>query len=250
MRAALVAVLLVILAAAAAIDAPARSTAFWGWRYGPISGAITLTTTSPRLACSDDSRNERRVIAGTYRTTFTGRAFRRERAAADIEYSTAAGGPAGNSVPLDLRLSRAFQESIHTRTITEDDEGNAICTLTEELCSGTEAKTLRRASNRLNIFMRPGGRVRVYPSLPGGGPFGTCARGAGDPNSTWDVVRLGKLFPVGLLNRPRSTFRFAWRGRVRGETDSGTLVSGQLTYQASVGLRRMPGTPPARCRVC
>lgn len=250
MRAGIVAVLLALLAAAATIDARARSTAFWGWRYGPISGTVMLTAASPRLVCMEESRNERRVVAGTYRTTFTGRSMRRERAGPDIEYSTAAGGPAGNAEPIDLRLRRSFQETIHVRTITIDDQGEEVCTLSEESCSGTEAKTLRRASNRLNLFMRPGGKVRVYPSLPGGGPFGTCARGAGEPNSTWDVVRLGRHFPVGLLNRPRSMFRFAWRGRVRGETDQNVLVSGLLDYRAQVGLVRMPGTPPARCRVC
>lgn len=251
MRASLAAVVAgALLGLSLAVDAPARSTAFWGWRYGPITGTVTLTTTSARLACAENVRNERRVIAGTYRTTFTGRSMRQTRAASDIEYNLAAGGPAGNTEPIDLRLSRSFQESVQTRTITINDLGEEVCTLTEELCSGIETKVLRRASNRLNVRMRPRGRVFVYPSLPGGGPFGTCARGAGEPNSTWDVVRLGKLFPLGLFNVRRSTLRFAWRGRVRGETEQGTTVAGSLDYRAQVGLARMPGTPRARCKVC
>lgn len=251
MRAGLAAVVAgALLGLSLAVDAPARSTAFWGWRYGPISGTVTLTTTSPRLVCAEGARNERRVVQATYRTTFTGRSMRQIRAASDIEYNLAAGGPAGNTEPIDVRLSRSFQETIHVRTIVINDLGEEVCTLSDEPCSGTEIKALRRASNRLNVRMRPGGRVRIYPSLPGGGPFGTCARGAGEPNSTWDVVRLGKVFPLALFNVRRSTLRFAWRGRVRGETERGTPVAGSLDYRAQVGLVRLPGTPRARCRVC
>jgi hypothetical protein len=251
MRSVALAAAVALVSAGASFAAPDRSTAYWGWRYGPISGSATLTTTSPRLVCTGRDETERRVISGTYRASFTGTSMRRTRAAADIEYNTAAGGPAGNTEPISLRVRRSSEEIVHVRTVTEDEQGNLICTLEERRCTKSETKTFRRASNRLNVWMR-GTRVRIIPSLPGGGgvALGTCTPGVGEPDVLWPDLAFTKIFPVGVFNRSRSTLRFAWSGRRQGRTESGVALVGQLVYRASVGLRRLPGTPPARCRVC
>jgi hypothetical protein len=252
MRSVAVAALVALASAAASLAATERSAQYHGWRYGPISGAVTLTTTSPPLACTAGAGNERRVVSGTYRASFTGRSMRRFRLAADIEYSLAAGGPAGNTEPIALRVRRSADETVHVRTVTEDEEGNEICVLDERRCTKSETKTFRRASNRLNVWMRPGSRVRIIPSLPGGGGvvLATCTPGIGEPDVLWPDLAFTRTFPVGVFNRPRSTLRFAWSGRRQGRTESGVALAGQLVYRASVGLVRLPGTPPARCRVC
>jgi hypothetical protein len=243
----IVAAVALLTAAASSFAAPDRSSRFVGWRYGPISGSATLTATSARLVCSGHDRNERRVISGAYKLSFTGRSMRRTRAAADFGYNLAAGGPAGNTEPIAMRLRRSSEETVQIRTITFDDEGNEICTLTERPCTSNETKELRSAANRLNVMMVRA-RVRIYP--PNALRFGTCAPGLAEPNSVWPVAVFGRFFPLALFNRPRARFRFAWSGRVRSETETGVPVTGALTYNASIAVVRMPGTPPARCRVC
>lgn len=240
-----------LVGSTASLAATDRSAQYHGWRYGPISGTVTLTATSPRLVCTGSDASARRVISGTYRASFTGTSLRQTRAAADIEYSLAAGGPAGNTEPIALRVRRSADEIVHVRTVTEDDEGNQVCVLEERRCTRSETRTFRRASNRLNIWMR-GARVRIIPSLPGGGGvvLSTCTPGIGEPGVLWSPLAFTKVFPLGVFNRPRSTLRFAWSGRRHGRTETGVAVAGQLVYRASVGLVRLPGTPPARCRVC
>jgi hypothetical protein len=240
-----------LLAAGSSFAAPDRSAQNQGWRYGPVSGTVSLVTTSPRLVCTGDDRNARRVIHGTYGASFTGTSMRRTRAAADIEYSSAAGGPAGNTEPIALRVRRTTEEIVHVRTVTEDDQGNEICTLEERPCTKSETKTFRRASNRLNIWMRPSG-VRIIPSLPGGGGvvLSTCAPGIGEPAVLWPDIAFTRSFPLGLFNRPRAMLRFAWSGRRRGQSETGVPLVGQLVYRAGVGLVRLPGTPRATCRAC
>ena len=252
MRGAVLIVAVAFLAAASAFAAPDRSTQFHGWRYGPIGGTVRLTTTSPRLVCTGRDESDRRVISGTYRASFTGTSMRQARAASDIEYNLAAGGPAGNTEPIALRVRRSSEEIVHVRTVTEDDEGSEICTLTERTCAKSETKTFRRASNRLNVWMRRGSRVRIIPSLPGAGGvvLTTCTPGIGEPDILWPDLAFSKSFPLAVFNRPRSTLRFAWSGRRQGQTESGVPLVGQLVSRANVGIRRLPGTPPARCRVC
>jgi hypothetical protein len=237
--------------AASALAGPQREQAYHGWRYGPISGSVTLTTTSPSLVCTGDDTDARRVIAGTYRASFTGTSMRQIRAASDIEYNGAAGGPAGNTEPIALRVRRSAEETVQLRTVTEDDQGNQVCALIERQCSLAETKTFRRASNRLNVWMR-GARVRIIPSLPGGGGvvLHTCTPGVGEPDLLWPDIAFQKTFPIGVFNRARSTLRFAWSGRRQARSETGIALSGQLSYRATVSIRRLPGTPPARCRVC
>src|SRR6266508_3484824 len=100
MRAVVIGLLIALIASAASVAAPNRSTTYLGWRYGPISGSATLTITAPRLTCPGNNRDERRLIRATYRLAFTGTSMRRNRAAADIGYNLAAGGPAGNTEPI------------------------------------------------------------------------------------------------------------------------------------------------------
>ena len=249
MRLVAVAVLTAALGAASAAFASLEgANAFWGWRYGPISGTATLTATSPLLTCPGTERNERRVIRGTYRLSFTGTSMRRTRAAADLGYNFAAGGPAGNTEPIRMRVRRSSEETVQNRRITYDNFDNPICTLLEEHCTSSGTRELRRASNRLNVWMRARGRVHIYP--PHAVDFSTCAPDVALPNSVWPEAAFGKLFPTALFNRARAAFRFAWNGRVRGETETGVAVTGTLTYRSSIGVVRMPGTPPARCKVC
>jgi hypothetical protein len=240
-----------LLGAASSFAAPERQQAYWGWRYGPISGSVSLTTTSPRLVCTGEDTDARRVIAGTYRASFTGTSMRQIRAASDIEFNLAAGGPAGNTEPIALRVRRSAEETVQLRTVTEDDQGNQVCALTERQCSLAETKTFRRASNRLNVWMR-GSRVRIIPSLPGSGGvvLTTCTPGIGEPDLLWPDLVFQKTFPIGVFNRARSTLRFAWNGRRQARSETGIALTGQLSYRATVGIRRLPGTPPARCRVC
>jgi hypothetical protein len=240
-----------LIGAGSAAAGTDRSMQYHGWRYGPISGSVTLTATSPRLECAGAESNARRVISGTYRASFTGTSMRRTRAAADIEFNLAAGGPAGNTEPVALRVRRSADETVHVRTVTEDSEGNLQCSLEERRCTKSETKTFRRASNRLNVWMR-GARVRIIPSLPGAGGvvLSTCTPGIGEPDVLWPDLAFTKVFPLAVFNRPRATLRFAWSGRRQGRTEQGVALTGQLTYRATVGIRRMPGTPTARCRVC
>jgi hypothetical protein len=148
-------------------------------------------------------------------------------------------------------VRRSAEEAVHVRTVTEDDEGNQLCSLEERRCTRAETKTFRRASNRLNVWMR-GARTRIIPSLPGAGgvALSTCSPGIGEPAVLWPDLAFTKSFPTGVFNRPSSTLRFAWSGRRQGQTESGVPLVGHLTYRATVGIRRMPGTPPARCKVC
>jgi hypothetical protein len=251
MRWLLFAAVVALLGAASSSAASERNQAYWGWRYGPISGNVTLTTTSPPLVCTGDDTDARRVITGTYRASFTGTSMRQTRAASDIEYNLAAGGPAGNTEPIALRVRRSAEETVQLRTVTEDEQGNQVCALTERQCSLAETKTFRRASNRLNVWMR-GSRVRIIPSLPGGGGvvLHTCTPGIGEPDLLWPDIAFQKTFPIGVFNRARSTLRFAWSGRRQARSETGIALTGQLSYRATVGIRRLPGTPPARCRVC
>lgn len=236
-----------LLAAGASVAAPDRSAQYHGWRYGAISGSVTLTTTSPRLVCSGRDRDEKRVIRGTYRISFTGTSMRRTRAAADISYNLAAGGPAGNTEPVAMRARRSFEELIQVKTVTENDLGEQICELDDRTCTKSDTKLLRRASNRLNVRMRRGGTVQIHP--PDRVGFDGCA--ADVPGT--DLLIAGdsaQVFPIRLFNRQRAVLRFASSRRAGGRTETGAPVTGRFVYSASIGLRRMPGTPPASCRVC
>jgi hypothetical protein len=249
MRAVVIGLLVALSAAAASVAAPNQSQRYQGWRYGPISGSATLAATAPTLTCPGNNRNERRVVRATYRISFTGTSMRRTRAAADIGYNLAAGGPAGNTEPIALRMRRSTNELVQVRTVTFDDLGNPICTLTEQPCAQSDTKQLRSASQRLNVWMRPGGRVRVNPPTPFF--FLQCDRNVPDTNwlfSGGDVN--GPRFPLALFNRRRATLRFARRDPGGGQTEAGVRVTGTYVYRASIGIVRMPGTPPARCKVC
>jgi hypothetical protein len=249
MRLVAVAVLTATLgAASAAFASPDRATAYWGWRYGPISGSATLTATSPVLTCPGNLRNERRLIQGAYRLSFTGTSMRRTRAAADINYSIAAGGPAGNTEPIRTRVRGSSVETVQIRTITYDNFDNPICTLEGRRCTSGGTREFRKVANRLNVWPRPRARVHIYP--PRAIDFSTCAPDVGHPNSVWPVAAFGKLFPYAWFNRARAVFKFAWSGRVKGETETGVPITGTLTYRSSIGIVRMPGTPRARCRAC
>jgi hypothetical protein len=234
-------------AASSALAAPERSSATWGWRYGHVSGTATMTVTSPRLACTAEADTERRVLRGVYRVSFTGRSMRRFRGGVDIEYSPVAGGPAGNTQPIAFHARRSIEELVHIRTITENEQGEPVCTLAERSCTRTDTPRMRNFGNRLNVWMRPGGRVRVYPPHAVG--FGRCAYDA--PRS--DIVvadTFGRVFPLALFNRPQSILRFASTSKGRGQTESGAPVTGTYVYRAAIGLRRLPGTPRAYCRTC
>lgn len=232
-------VVVALVAAASAFAALERSERYLGWRYGPIPGSATLTTTAPLLACTGNDENARRVIRGTYAASFTGTSMRRTRAAA--------GGPAGNSEPIRMRIRQSSQETVHVRTVTINDLGEQVCTLSAERCSRTGTRDYPRASNRLNLSMQ-GRRVRIIPSLPGAGAFNSCS-GRGEPNALWSDIAFAKKFRLALFNQPTATLRFAWSGPRRRGVPGYTLTE-RLTYRASVGIRRLPGTPRARCRVC
>jgi hypothetical protein len=224
-----------------------RRSATWGWRYGPISGTATLTMTSPALTCSPSARAEKRVIRGKYRVSFTGTSMRRSRTGVDIEYSPVAGGPAGNTQPIAFSARRTIEELVHVRTITFNDLGEPICTLEERPCTTNDSRRMRNFGNRLNVRMRPGGRVRVNP--PHGVAFGTCAPDATD----WDLLlgdTFGEMFAIAVFNRPRAALRFASTSRGRGQTETGAPVTAGYVYRASIGIRRLPGTPLVRCKTC
>jgi hypothetical protein len=250
MRAAVaIGLLAALTAAAGSVAAPDQSPRYVGRRYGPISGTVTLTTTAPALTCPGNNRDERRVIRATYRVSFTGASMRRTRAAADVGYNHPSGGPAGNTEPMALRMRRSTNELVQARTVTFDDLGNPICTVTEQPCAKSDTKQLRSASQRLNVWMRPRGQVRVNPPIPL--YVLECDRLAPDTNllfSGGDVA--GPRFPLAVFNRPRSVLRFASTSRGRGQTETGAPVEATLVYRASIGIVRMPGTPAARCKVC
>ena len=250
MRAAVaIGLLAALTAAAASVAAPNRSTQYVGWRYGPISGSLTMTTTAPALTCPGNNRDERRSIRGTYRVSFTGTSMRRTRAAADIGYNHAAGGPAGNTEPFALRMRRSTSEVVQVRTVTFDDLGNPICTISEQVCVNSDTKRLRSASQRLNVWMRPRGQVRVNPPRPFF--FLACDRSAPGANLLfYGGDADGPRFPLALFNRPRSVFRFASTSRAGGQTQTGARVIGTIRFNASIGILRMPGTPLASCKVC
>jgi hypothetical protein len=251
MRAAVaIGLLAALTAAAASVAAPNQSRQYVGWRYGPISGSLTMTTTAPALTFPGNNRDERRVVRGIYRLSFTGTSMRRTRAAADIGYNLAAGGPAGNTEPFALRMRRSTNELVQVRTITFDDLGNPTCTVTQQPCAKSGTKQLRSASQRLNVWMRPGGRVRVIPPLPF--YLLECERPVPDPNLLFygGDAGAGPRFPLALFNRPRSVLRFALMTRGGGQTLAGAPVLATLVHRASIGIVRMPGTPLARCKVC
>jgi hypothetical protein len=235
--------------ASASLAAPERTTAYWGWRYGPISGSATLTITAPRLTCPGNNRDERRLIRATYRLSFTGTSMRRTRAAADIGYNLAAGGPAGNTEPIALRMRRSADELVHVRTVTFDDLGNPVCTIEERPCSLADTKQVRSASQRLNVRMRRGGYVHVFPPMPF--YFLDCDRSVPDMNLLFyggDVN--GPRFRLGVFNRPRAILRFSRDEPGGGTTETGARVTARYVLRASIGISRLPGTPPARCKVC
>jgi hypothetical protein len=234
--------------ASASIAAPERTTAYWGWRYAAVSGTGALTTSAPRLVCTGNDRNEKRVVSGTYRASFTGTSMRRTRAAADISFNLAAGGPAGNTEPIAIRMRRSIAEVVHVKKVTINDLGDPICTLEERRCSSSDSKTYRRASNRLNVRMLPRGRVRIYP--PVALTYGTCAPDATGTNLLFDGTAAVEVFPLALFNRSRGVLRFGSTIRAGGETETGAPVRATLVYEASIGIARLPGTPPARCKVC
>jgi hypothetical protein len=147
-------------------------------------------------------------------------------------------------------MRRSTDEHLQVRTITFDDLGNATCLIAEQVCVNSDTKRLRSASQRLNVWMRPGRRVRVIPPLP----FYTleCDRVAPDTNLLFSggAVGAGPRFPLALFNRPRSLLRFASTTRGGGQTEAGAPVRATLVHRASISIVRMPGTPPARCKVC
>lgn len=236
MRAVVLAGAFLLLTAASTTAASDRSAAYWGWRYGPVTGTMTMTTSAPALTCPGNLQDERRVIRATYRLTFSGTSMRRTRPAADISYSLAAGGPAGNTEPIAMRTRRSSEEVVHVRTVTYDNFDQPICKVEERPCTSSDTREFRRASNRLNVWMRRGGRVHLYAPQAMG--FSTCA-----PDLAPNVLlpSVGKLFPVGLFNRSRATFRFS---------KTHQLARGTYIYRASIGVRRLPGTPRVRCKVC
>lgn len=234
-------------AASSSFAAAERSSATWGWRYGPVSGTATMTVTSPPLTCAAGADAEKRVIRGVYRVSFTGTSMRRSRGGVDIEYSPVAGGPAGNTQPIAFRARRTIEERVHIRTITEDEQGEPVCALAERSCTSADTRPMRNFGNRLNVWMRRGGRVRIYP--PHAVAFGRCAFDA----PRWDLLladTFGRVFPLAVFNRPQSVLRFASTSKGRGQTESGAPVTGTYVYRASIGLRRLPGTPRAYCRTC
>ena len=248
MRAVVIALLVALIAAAASFAAQDQSQRYVGWRYGGISGTATLTTSAPRLVCTGNDRDEKRVVSGTYRASFAGTSMRRTRAAADIGYNLAAGGPAGNTEPIAIGMKRSITEVVHLKTVTINDLGDPVCTLEERRCSSSDTKIYRRASNRLNVRMRPGVRVRIYPPLAL--TYGTCAPAATGADLLFDGDAEVEVFPLALFNRSRSVLRFASTIRGRGQTETGAPVRAALVYRASIGIVRLPGTPLARCKVC
>jgi hypothetical protein len=249
MRAAVaIGLLAALIAAASSVAAPGQSQRYVGWRYGTISGSLTMTTTAPALTCPGNNRDERREIRATYRLSFTGTSMRRTRAAADIGYNLAAGGPAGNTEPFALRMRRSTDELIQVRTVTFDDLGNPVCTVTEQACAKSDIKQLRSATQRLNVWMRPRNRVQVIPPTPS--YFLECDRGATGAILISGGDGTGPRFPIAFFNRPRSVLRFASTRRGRGQTETGATVEATLVHRASIGIVRMPGTPLARCKVC
>lgn len=245
MPTALLAAAVTLLVAASALAAPERNAAFYGWRYGPISGSATLTFTSPRLSCSANAESERRVVRGTYKLSFTGSSTQRG-GAPDISYNTAAGGPAGNTETIGITARRRFDEVLQVRVVKEDPRGELICTVEDRPCSRSDTHRFRSVAQRLNVWMRPDGRVRINHPSPGG--FGVCSRNV--PAPAWDFPIRGKVFPLAPFNRRSGSFRWAFSAPVRGETDAGVRFTGTLAYRVSIGIKRIPGTPLARCKVC
>jgi hypothetical protein len=249
MRAVVIGLAVALIGSAASVAAPSKSQRYVGWRYGPISGTSTLTITSPHLTCPGNNRDERRLIRAIYRLSFTGTSMRHTRAAADIGYNLAAGGPAGNTEPIALRLRRSADELVHVRTITFDDLGNPVCTLEERPCSLSDTKQVRSASQRLNIRMRRGGYVHIFPPSPF--YFLECDRSVPDVDLLFyggDVN--GPRFRLGVFNRPRATLRLAADEPGGGATETGARVTARNVSRVSIGIVRLPGTPLARCKVC
>jgi hypothetical protein len=237
-----------LTAAAASVAAPDQSPRHVGWRYGPISGSLTMTISAAALTCPGNGRDERLVVRGTYRLSLTGTSMRRTRAAADIGYNFAAGGPAGNTEPFALRMRRSTNEVVQVRTITFDDLGNPVCTVTEQPCAKSDTKQVRSATQRLNVWMRSRNRVQVIPPTPF--YLLECDRSASGSILVSGGDGGGPRFPLALFNRPRSVLRFGSTRRGRGQTTTGAIIEARLVHQASIGIVRMPGTPLARCKVC
>lgn len=246
MRPTVFALVATLFAAAASYAAPDRSSQYFGWRYGPITGSATLTITSPRLVCSSNARSEKRIIRGTYRLAYSGSSRRRTRADGDISYNTAAGGPAGGTEGISFRARRSLDEVVHIRRITFDAAGDEICTLEERRCSRTDIGQFGGIASRMNVRMLRGARVGIHHPYPAG--VSPCTTGVS--NFAWDYPRRRTIFPLALFNRPQGVLRFALSTRVTGETETGAPITGSLVYGMSVTIRRMRGTPLARCKVC
>lgn len=242
MRPIVVAAVVALVAAASAFAAPAQTHRYIGWRYGPISGAATYTTSVPRLSCFAGAWDDRRVVRGVYRTTFVGRSMRRLPAGPDVDYSlrTTAG--------IELRLRRSFDETIHVRTITVNEQGERVCSLSEESCLGSSTKIVRSRFN--GLWIEHYGRALYFHFHFGPERFGVgLANCAGLPSRALFI--LSKDGPekshIRELNRPRTTVKLTRSGAASREVDGGVVDVGLYTFRVAIDLVRMPGTPPVRC---
>jgi hypothetical protein len=236
-----------LVAAASALAEAQPEPQYRGWRFGPIAGSATLTTAAVPLTCSADTPlfgNERRVIRGIYSSKFTGTSMRRNRAAPDIAYLPQFTGPHGNSVKIRVRVRQLSEETVHVRTVTSSG-GEDVCTLTEETCARATTRDYRGSGSTLDFpFAYRSRRVWVRALLPVHGAFNSCS-GLSEATTLWPSITVIQDFPPALFNRPTATLRFASRAR-RRSSEPGYRLTGELTYRASVGIRRMEGTPRVR----
>lgn len=236
-----------LVAAASTLAAAQSRPRDRGWHYGPIAGSATLTLAAVPLSCDPDTPlfgNDRRVIRGSYRSAFTGTSMRRNRAAPDIPYVPEFTGPFGATARIRVRVRQFSEETVHVRTVTSNG-GEDVCTLTEETCVRATTRDYRGSANKLDFpFAYRSRRVWVTALLPAQGAFNSCS-GLSEWRTLWPSTNASQKFPHDLFNRRTATLRFALRGR-RRSSEPGYRLTGELTYRASVGIRRMPGTPRVR----
>ena len=235
---------------AAALASPERTPT--GWNIVGVSGSYVAALTAPGLTCAGAGDGATRTVSGTYRTTFTGASMNRSRRfRADVTFNTGAAGPAGMSAPIALSLNRRARETVQTRTVVEDDDGNTTCTVASRPCSAGDRYTNRSAQNKLTFQIISPSRLRVYSRVPYTDTFTTCNRDAGDPDEVWPADGFKQDFAISKVNTRRAVWRMSWSGRVRPNRDygTGTTLRGTLSYRLTFTLVRNPGTPRAYCRI-
>ena len=170
---------------------------------------------------------------------------RARRFQADVTYNGATRGPGGPSAPIRVNMKREARETVQTRTVEEDDEGNVTCALTSRPCTIDDVHSNPSAQNKFVFQPVSATRVRLASSVPLNPLFAKCGGNASDPDDAWPHRAFAATFPLSKLNATRSTWRISASGRVK--PDARSPMSGTFTYTLTLTLARNAGTPRVSC---